>query len=83
MDWHQWFKTFFIRRLEAVVLIQKHDSLRTKNWPISYIGQPLKILIQKIYSSFRDIIWGDDLAEMRLLNKYNKVITFLLSIIDI
>ena len=37
----------------------------------------------KVYSSFRDNIWGVDLAGMQLINKYNEGILFLLCVIDI
>ena len=36
-----------------------------------------------MYSSFRDRIWGVDLADMQLLNKFNKGFRFLLCVIDI
>ena len=38
---------------------------------------------RKVYSSFRDNIWGVDLADMQLLNKFNKGFRFLLGVIDI
>ena len=38
---------------------------------------------RKVYSSFRDNIWGVDLADMQLLIKFNKGIRFLLFVIDI
>ena len=38
---------------------------------------------RKIYSAFKDNIWGVDLADMKLLGKYNKGIRFLLCVIDI
>ena len=34
---------------------------------------------RKEYSSFRDNIWGADLADMQLLSKFNKGFRFLLS----
>ena len=37
----------------------------------------------KVYSAFKDNIWGADLADMQLLRKYNKGIRFLLCVIDI
>ena len=37
----------------------------------------------KVYSSFRDNIWGVDLADMQLLSKFNKGFRFLLCVIDI
>ena len=42
-----------------------------------------KFKIRKVYSAFKDNIWGADLADMQLLNKYNKGIRFLLCVIDI
>ena len=38
---------------------------------------------RKVYSTFKDNIWGADLADMQLLSKYNKGIRFLLCAIDI
>ena len=37
----------------------------------------------KVCSSFRDNIWGADLADMQLLSKFNKGFRFLLCVIDI
>ena len=37
---------------------------------------------RKVYSSFKDNIWGADLADMQLLSKYNKKIRYLLCAID-
>ena len=36
-----------------------------------------------MYSSFRDNIWGVDLADMQLLSKFNKGFRFLLCVIDV
>ena len=38
---------------------------------------------RKVYSLFRDNIWGVDLADMQLLSKYNKGYRILLCVIDI
>ena len=38
---------------------------------------------QKVYSLFRDNIWGIDLADMQSLSKYNKGIKYLLCAIDL
>ena len=38
---------------------------------------------RKVYSSFRDNIWGADLADMQLLSKFNKGFRFLLCVVDI
>ena len=37
----------------------------------------------KVYSSFRDNIWGADLVDMQLISKFNKGFRFLLYVIDI
>ena len=37
---------------------------------------------RKIYSTFKDNIWGVDLADMQLLSKYNRGIRFLLCVVD-
>ena len=38
---------------------------------------------RKVYSLFKDNIWGVDLADMQLLSKFNKGFRFLLCVIDI
>ena len=38
---------------------------------------------RKVYSSFKDNIWGVDLADMQLLSRYNKGIKYLLCAIDL
>ena len=38
---------------------------------------------RKVYSFFRDNIWGVDLANMQSLSKYNKEIKYLLCAIDL
>ena len=38
---------------------------------------------QKVYSSFKENIWGADLVDMQLINKFIKVFRFLLCVINI
>ena len=38
---------------------------------------------RKVYSSFRDNIWGVDLADMQSLSRYNKRIKYLFCAIDL
>ena len=38
---------------------------------------------RKVYSVFRDNIWGADLVDMQLISKFNKGFRFLLCVIDI
>ena len=49
------------------------------------IHQPIirKCKKRKIYSSFRDNIWGIDLADMQTLSRYNKGIKYLLCAIHL
>ena len=42
-----------------------------------------KLKKRKIYSLFKDNIWGADLVDMKLISKFNKVFRFLLCVIDI
>ena len=42
-----------------------------------------KFRTRKVYSSFKDNIWGVDLADMKLISKYNKEIKYLLCVIDL
>ena len=37
---------------------------------------------RKVHSSFKNNIWGADLADMQLINKHNKGLQFLLCVID-
>ena len=38
---------------------------------------------RKVYSSFKDNIWGVDLADMQLISKFNKRIRYFLCTIDL
>ena len=38
---------------------------------------------RKVYSSFKDNIWGVDLADMQLISKYNKAVRYLLCAINL
>ena len=42
-----------------------------------------KFIKRKVYSSFKDNIWGVDLANMQLISKHNKGIKYLLCAIDL
>ena len=49
---------------------------------MNFIHQLLKNF-RKVYLSFRDNIWGADLADMQSLSKYNKGIKYLLCATDL
>ena len=53
--------------------------------PADELYEPIirKFKKRKVYSSFRDNIWGVDLADMQLLSKYNKGIKHLLCAVDL
>ena len=51
---------------------------------MNYINQSLENLKKrKVYSSFKDNIWGVDLADMQSLSRYNKGFKYLLCAIDL
>ena len=50
------------------------------NWQMSFIRKFKK---RKVYSSYRDNIWGVDLGDMQSLSKYNRGIKYLLCAIDL
>ena len=54
------------------------------NWKMNFINQLLKkYKKRKVYSSYRDNIWGVDLADMQSISKYNKGSKYLLHEIDL
>ena len=54
------------------------------NQQMNYINQLLEnFKKRKVYSSFKDNIWGVDLADMQSLSKYNKGFKHLLCAIDL
>ena len=80
------------RRLASIVLKffdKKSSGSGIVNEPNYQLANELhkpiirKFKKRKVYSSFRDNIWGVDLADMQSLSKYNKGIKYLLCAIDI
>ena len=66
----------------------KSSSLERVNENIKQANELHKPIIRKfnkrkVYSSFKDNIWGADLADMQLLSKFNKGIKYLLCVIDL
>ena len=53
--------------------------------PAEELDKPIikKFEKRKVHSTFKDNIWGADLADMQLLSRCNKGIRFLLCVIDI
>ena len=67
--------------LRSLELIVKYSSLILADEPHKPVIK--KINKRKVYSQFRDNIWGVDLADMQSLSKKNKGIKYLLCAIDL
>ena len=63
----------------GVKSMQKSEQLAEK------LHKPIikKLKKRKVYSTFKDNIWGADLTDMQLIMKFNKGCRFLLCVIDI
>ena len=64
---------------KEVVLVIKENSELANELHQSIIRKFKK---RKVYSSFKDNIWGVDLADMQLISEYNKGIKYLWCVID-
>ena len=71
----------FLDKKTAVVLNLCH---KMNNYLKNFIN-PLEenLKNRKMYSAFKDNIWGADLADMQLISKFNKGFRFLLCVVDI
>ena len=69
--------------------IQNKSAIKNENISDKELAEELhkpiirKFNKRKAHSSFIDKIWGADLADMKLISKFNEVFKFLLFIIDI
>ena len=72
---------FFDKKSEGSGIVNNEENIQLPD----KLHKPIirKFEKRKVYSSFRDNIWGADLADMQLLNKFNKGFRFLLCVIDI
>ena len=63
----------------------KGSGIRENHQLANELHKPIirKVRKRKVYSSFKDNIWGVDLADMQLISKYNKGIRYLLCAIDL
>ena len=80
-DQHQWYIKFFDKKSSGSGLANNNENIQLAN----ELHKPIirKFKKRKVHSSFRDNIWGLDLADMQLLSKFNKGFRFLLCVIDI
>ena len=60
-------------------------SMRQKKQLAEELHKPIikKLKKGKVYSTFKDDIWGADLADMQLISEFNKGFRFLLWVIAI
>ena len=65
--------------------IESKNSMveKTKKWINNALIKLCGLRQQKVYSSLIDDICGADLADMQLINKFNKGFQYLLCVIDI
>ena len=72
---------FFDKKSQGKGLANNNENMQLAN----ELHEPIikKIIKRKVYSSFKDNIWGVDLADMHLPSKFNKGFRFLLCVIDI
>ena len=72
---------FFDKKLQGSGIANNNENIQLAD----ELHKPIirKLEKRKVYSSFRDNIWGEDLADMQLLSKFNKGFRFLLCVIDI
>ena len=79
-DWLQWFTSFCDKK-------SKGSGITTEsNYQLANeLHKPIikKFKKRKVYSSFKDSIWGVDLADMQSLSKFNKGMKYLLCAIDL
>ena len=72
---------FFDKKSEGSRIVNNKENIQLAD----ELHKPIirKFKKRKVYSSFRDNIWGADLADMQLISKFNKGFRFLLCVIDI
>ena len=75
------FWKFFNKRSKKVLSGSGSESKQLANELYKPIINQFKR--RKVYSSFKDNIWGVDLADMTLTSKFNKGIKYLLCVIDL
>ena len=85
-DQLQWFIRFFDKKSVSLDKSVGSGIINDPNYQLT--SEPHKPIIRKfkkrkVYSYFKDNIWGVDLADMQSLSKYNIGIKYLLCAIDL
>ena len=72
---------FFDKKSQGKGVANNNENIQLAN----ELHKPIikKFNKRKVYSSFKDNIWGVDLADLQLLSKFNKGFRFSLCVIDI
>ena len=72
---------FFDKKTKGSRIVNNKENIQLAD----KLQKPIirKFKKRKVYSGFKDNIWGVDLADMQLLSKFNKWFRFLLCVIDI
>ena len=63
----------------------KESGLKENQQLANELHKPIirKFKKRKVYSPFKDNIWGVDLADMQLISKHNKGVRYLLCVINL
>ena len=86
-----WFIFFFDKKSTGSGIVNNNNNDNNNNevkQNIQLAEELHKSIIRKfekrkVFSGFRDNIWGADLADMQLISKFNKGFRFLLCVIDV
>ena len=75
----------FDRKTEGSGLSYANKSTPQNEQLAEELNKPIirKFKKEKVHSSFKNNIWGADLADMQLISKFNEGFRFLLCVIDI
>ena len=81
-DLLQWFIHFLIKKICGETV--QNENISNKNLA-EELSKPIirNFKKRKVHSYFIDNIWGDDLADMQLISRFNNRFRFLLCVIDI
>ena len=78
--------TFFYKKSALLDKSKGSGNINEPNYQLTnelHKAIIIKFKKRKLYSLFRDNIWGVDLADMQSLSKYNRGIEYLLCAIDL
>ena len=79
------FYKFFDKKVKGSGVTLANKSIPQNEQLAEELHKPIirKFNKRKVYSAFKDNIWGANLADIQLISKFNKGFRFLLCVIDI